>query len=165
MSELDWEVRSFEPADTESVRSLLLERFETPAEADLTEKLRTGGHAEIELVADASGRIVGHIILSLMQSPARALGLGPVATAKGFEGQGIASSLIESSLALATAHDFQLAFLLGDPGFYERFGFSVDDATRFKSAYDGPYWQVAFLDEDAPKSGKAEYAAPFGELG
>jgi putative acetyltransferase len=165
MSDLDWEVRSYEAADAEAVRRLNLARFESSAEADLTEKLRAGGHAEIELVADADGKIVGHVMLSRMMVPEKALGLGPVATAKDHENEGVASSLIESALALATAHDWQMVFLLGDPAFYERFGFSVEDAARFKSAYDGPYWQVSFLDEDAPRSGKAEYAAPFGEIG
>lgn len=161
---LDWELRSYQPSDQASVRRLLTAGFETIAEADLAEKLRAEAYSEIELVAASQGEIVGYVILSRMAKPGGALGLGPVATKAGLEGMGVASSLIESALALAAAADWQLVFLLGEPRFYERFGFSAEDAARFESAYNSPYWQVALLSEDAPAAGEADYAPPFSEL-
>ena len=161
-SELDWEVRPYEEGDASSVRTLLTEAFETAAEAELAEALRADGDAEVEMVAEADGQVIGYIVLSPMSAPERALGLGPVATRPNYEGHGVASSLIETGLAIATANGFTTVFLLGDPAFYERFGFSVDDAAKFSSAYAGPYWQVTFLDdEEAPKSGEASYAPAF----
>jgi putative acetyltransferase len=162
--EPDWEIRPCEPSDTGAIRELLLNRFGSSSEADLVEELRHGGHAEVELVASSEGRLLGYVLLSRMEEPEGALGLGPVATAPGMEGRGIASSLIESSLALATANDWQLVFLLGDHKFYERFGFSVEDAASFASPYAGPHWQVTFLDDEAPRSGIAAYAPPFAKF-
>jgi len=161
-SELDWEVRPYEEEDVASVRTLLQDAFKRDVEADLAEGLRDDGDAAIELVAAAADTIVGYIILSPMTSPDKSLGLGPVAVAPAHERLGIASSLIESSLALATAEDFTSVFLLGSPKFYERFGFSSEDASQFSSVYNAPYWQVTFLDEEkAPKSGDAIYAPAF----
>ena len=117
MSELDWEIRPYEASDAQAVRTLLEASFETAVEAKLTEELRADGDAEIELVADSSEGVLGHIILSRMTSPERSLGLGPVATSPDFRKQGIAASLIESALALATANDWTTVFLLGSPAF------------------------------------------------
>ena len=165
MSELDWEIRPYEASDAQAVRTLLEASFETAVEAKLTEELRADGDAEIELVADSSEGVLGHIILSRMTSPDRALGLGPVATSPDFRKQGVAASLIESALALATANDWTTVFLLGSPDFYAQFGFSSEKAAAFESAYDAPHWQMTVLDEDeAPTSGKAIYAAAFQRL-
>lgn len=161
MADIDWEIRPAEPRDHGAIRALLSASFDSPAEADLTDALRAAGDVEIELVADTGDEIIGHIVLSRMISPQSALGLGPVATAAPCRGSGVASSLIESGLALASANDWRLVFLLGDAAFYERYGFSVADAEAFTSPYAGPHWQVTFLDEDAPRSGNAVYAEAF----
>ena len=165
MTDIDWEVRPFEPEDAGDVRALLEASFESPLEADLAEALRTDGDAEIEWVADSAEGVIGYIILSKMTKPERALGLGPIATHTDHRKQGVAASLIETSLALATANGWTNVFLLGSPKFYGQFGFSSEKAAAFESAYPAPYWQVSVLDEDeAPTSGKAIYADAFGRL-
>ena len=165
MMEIDWEVRPFEAEDAAEVRALLESSFETPLEADLAEALRADGDAEIEWVADSAEGVIGYIILSKMTAPVHALGLGPIATHTDYRKQGVAASLIESSLALATANGWTNVFLLGDPKFYGQFGFSSEKAAAFESAYPAPYWQVSVLDEDeAPTSGKAIYAGAFQRL-
>jgi len=165
VSDIDWEIRPYEESDASAVRALLVASFETATEADLAEALRADGDAEIELVADHEGEVLGYIILSPMQSPERSLGLGPVATSPNHRKQGIAASLIESGLGLATANDLTTVFLLGNPQFYEQFGFSVDAAAAFSSPYNGEFWQMATLDEEeAPTTGKADYAKAFSRF-
>lgn len=165
MSEIDWELRPYEASDEAAVEALLRTSFDSPAEAELVVQLRKDGDAEIELVADSDGTILGHVMLSKMTAPERALGLGPVATSDEHRGTGIASTLIESSLALATANDWLSVFLLGDPAFYERFGFSVEDAAAFTGSFAGPYLQVTFLDEEeGPRKGDVAYAKAFGRF-
>ncbi|NNU17000.1 N-acetyltransferase [Parvularcula sp. ZS-1/3] len=165
MSEIDWELRPYEASDEAAVDALLRASFDSPAEAELVVQLRKDSDAEIELVADSEGEILGYVILSRMIAPERALGLGPVATTEPHRGTGIASTLIESGLALATANDWLSVFLLGDPAFYERFGFSVDDADAFQGAFAGPYLQVAFLDEEeGPRKGEVTYAKAFARF-
>lgn len=165
MSALDWEVRAVAEDDRGAVRDLLVDAFGAAEEADLVDALRRDGDAEIELLAETEGRIIGYLMLSAMRRPERALGLGPVATAEPCRRQGVARSLIESGLALGAAGDWTMVFLLGDPAFYSQFGFATEPAQAFPSAYSGPYWQLAFLDEEAaPKSGDAEYARAFSAL-
>ena len=55
-------IRSAQAADGPSIRDVLLAAFPGPDEARLVEQLRAGGDAAIELVAEQSGRIVGHIL-------------------------------------------------------------------------------------------------------
>jgi putative acetyltransferase len=157
---LDWEIRAYEASDDMQVRKLLEAAFETDLESRLVDALRAEGSAVIELVAEWEGTIIGYVMLSRMTTPRGALGLGPVATAANARRQGVASSLIESGLALDTADDWHTVFVLGDLDYYERFGF--ERAERFTSPYQGPHWGVTFLDEDvAPKKGAADYASAF----
>ena len=166
MSELDWEIRSFEPEDASSVRHLLTAAFPSPAEADLVEALRADGAAEGELVADAECATVGHVMLSRMKEPEGTLGLAPVATAPEHQRQGIAASLIESALAQALANDWRGVFVLGDQSYYGRFGFDAEAAKRFESPYAGEHFAYTELDEDDEpvKGNKATYADAFSKL-
>jgi putative acetyltransferase len=164
VSEFDWELRDTLPSDTDAIDRLLRACFDSDVEAELVKELRRDGDAAIELVAESDAGIVGYVMLSRMRAPDRALGLGPVATGAEHRGAGVGSSLIESALALATADDWQSVFLLGDPAFYGRFGFDVDDAATYEGAFAGPYLQVTFLDEEAPRSGRADYARAFSRF-
>jgi putative acetyltransferase len=162
MSEIDWEIRPYEAGDEAAVNALLQEVFDTDAEARLVRKLRADGDAVIELVADSEGMVLGYLMMSSMSRPDKTLGLGPVATATDKQRLGIASSLIESGLALALVNDQTAVFLLGEPSFYERFGFEAEAASKFQSPYAGPHFMMAVLDDDeAPRGGEAVYAPAF----
>ncbi len=59
-----------------------------------------------------------------------------------------------------------MIFVLGEPGYYKRFGFSVEAARPFASPYAGPYLMALALNKFAPfQAGKAEYAPAFAALG
>lgn len=154
MSDIDWEIRPYEPSDEEAVRRLLTQAFPSEAEARLVEELRKDGDAEIEFLADADGEVIGHVLLSRMKEPEASLALAPVATAEGFRKQGIAATLIESALAQALANDWRGVFVLGDLSYYERFGFEAGEAKGFESPYAGEHFALAQLDEDEPVKGK-----------
>jgi putative acetyltransferase len=51
--------------------------------------------------------------------------LGPVAVLNGSQGRGIGSALVESGLAELRARQASGCVLVGDPGYYSRFGFST----------------------------------------
>ena len=55
--------------------------------------------------------------------------------------------------------------MLGDPGYYPRFGYNLDAAPPFDCAYAGPHFMALRLNESAPNSGKVRYPAAFDELG
>ncbi len=72
-------VRPEEPADFSDIRVIVESAFPTPAEAQLVDRLRADGDAEISLVAVDSEIVVGHVLFSRMTAGLRALGPGPVA--------------------------------------------------------------------------------------
>ena len=57
----------------------------------------------------------------------------------------------------------RLVFVLGDPAYYGRFGFTVMEG--FVSRYAGPYFQALMLAPDAPKAGRVSYPKAFDDLG
>jgi len=132
-------IRDVTPEDTATVRQVVAAAFGRVAEADLVEALRDSGDAVMSLVAGDEGQIVGHILFSRLQAPERCLGLAPVAVAPSRQTQGIGSDLIREGLARAKRDDWQAVFVVGEPGYYGRFGFSTAAADKFETAYPKPY--------------------------
>jgi len=119
-------IRHETPNDYKAVREILKSSFETEAEARLVNALRTNGKAILSLVAEQTQTIVGHIMFSPISttppSEAKGLGLAPVAVAPTHRRQGIASMLIREGLQ-QLCEEYDYVVLLGNPNFYERFGF------------------------------------------
>ncbi len=148
------------------IRQVLAEAFPTLAEADLVERLRHDGAMRIALVATQEGRVVGHVAFSEMRAPFRALGLAPVAVAADRRRQGIAAALISAGLEQARAEAWEAVFVLGDPAYYQRFGFRADAAAAFDSPYAGPHLMaLALTGAGLPvSSGRIDYAPAFQSL-
>jgi putative acetyltransferase len=163
-------IRPAEPGDEAGIRAVHLAAFPTSAEAELVERLAQEGDAVVSLVADAAGTIAGHVMMSRMHAdgdgrPLRALGLAPIAVLPGYQGGGIGAALIHGGLAIARATGEDLVFVLGEPDYYTRFGFSAEAAAPFASPYAGPYFMALALKSGAaPQSGNAAYARAFSEL-
>jgi putative acetyltransferase len=160
-------IRPERAADHAAVRELLLAAFPTAAEADLVGKLRADGDAAIALVAVSEGRIAGHAVFSPMKAPMRALGLAPVAVAEDWRRRGIAARLIEAGLDRARRGGWQAVFVLGDPAYYGRFGFSAELAAGFSSPFAGPDLMALALGRRglAERQGTVAYAAAFSAFG
>jgi len=160
------DVREETHADHVSVRRVVEAAFGQPAEADLVDAARRNGDAVLALVATEHDTIVGHIILSRLTAPVRALALAPVAVLPEYQGRGIASRLIEDSLARAKAQGWQAVFVLGDPAFYGRFGFRAETAEGYSSPYAGPYFMALELSAAAlaGRRGAVAYPRAFAAL-
>jgi putative acetyltransferase len=159
-------IRPEKPSDYAAIHALHSAAFGSSLEAELIGRLRADGDAVIALVAVDDDQLTGHVMLSRMRSPPRALGLGPVAVRLGHRRQGIGARLIEKGIAPAKAGPWDIVFVVGDPAYYGRFGFRADDATRFGSAYSGPHFMVLALTPNArTMAGPAEYAAAFSRTG
>lgn len=165
-------IRPAAPADSSVIEEIHLAAFPTSAEADLVARLDQDHDSEISLVAEQGGEIVGHVLLSRMSASAggrafRALGLGPIGVRPGAQGSGVGSELIRSALAIAGALGEELVFVLGEPDYYSRFGFSAESAAPFASPYSGPYFMALWLCPtlDPLVEGKADYASAFARLG
>lgn len=159
-------LRDATETDHAAVRALVVAAFDTPAEADLIERLRPAGDVVIERVAVEGEAVIGHAILSRMTGPVRALGLAPLAVAPAARRRGVAAALVTDMLGSARRDGWRMVFVLGDPAYYRRFGFSAATAAPFESPYAGPYLMALVLGDDPPAlSGRADYAPAFAALG
>jgi putative acetyltransferase len=164
-------LRPAEPRDAAAISGVHRAAFPTGAEAGLVEALTREGDAIVSLVAERDGEAVGHVLLSRMRvsgdgRACRAVGLGPVGVVPGFQGGGIGAGLIEAALGIARATGEEVVFVLGEPDYYERFGFSAETAAPFASPYAGPYFMALALRPGfaLPAVGEAAYARAFSDL-
>jgi putative acetyltransferase len=164
-------IRPAADEDAAGIRAVHVAAFPTPAEAHLVEALMREGDAVVSLVAERQGGIVGHILLSRMRVSGdgralRALGLAPIGVLPGFQGGGIGGALVEAALGIARATGEDMVFLLGEPDYYVRFGFSAGAAAPFVSPYAGPWFMALTLRPGfaAPAHGEAAYARAFSDL-
>lgn len=158
-------IRPAEVGDHRAIRDVLLAAFDGSEEADLVERLRANGDAEIELVAESDSAICGHILFSPMKAPFRALALAPVAVAPARQDAGLGAALILAGLERARDDGWEAVFVVGEPAYYTRFGFNAALAAAFASPYAGPYCMGLTLNEPLPTaSGEIGYAPAFSAL-
>lgn len=132
-------------------------------EPDLVRQLRASGSLALSLVAENDRRIVGHIAFSpvaIEDGTKGWFGLGPVTALPRLQRQGIGSALIRRGIADLRVADAQGIVVLGEPGYYERFGFEHRSELRLP----GPppeYFQAMLLAGEWPR-GAVRYAPAFG---
>jgi putative acetyltransferase len=152
-------------SDRAAIHGVQALAFGGTAEAKLVENLRLSGDAVISLVAVEGDRILGHILLSRLGAPMRALALAPVAVHPDFQRRGIGSALVREGLERARRDGWEAVFVLGDPGYYGRFGFSVEAARGYISPYSGEHFMMLPLcARRIPTTGQLVYPAPFALL-
>ena len=153
-------------SDQAAIRRVHLASFPGPQEADLVGRLRDDGDAVFSLVATTENLVVGHVMLSRMTAPFRALGLAPVAVLPDWRRRGIAARLIEDGIKRSAGDDWQAVFVVGNPAYYCRFGFNADSARNFDSPYAGPYLMAVSLAgfDLGSASGRIDYAPAFAAL-
>lgn len=84
----------------------------------------------LSLVADDDGRLVGHVLFTAasLTGPGQHLRcrlLAPLAVAPSHQGAGLGRALIEMGCGQLAQQGIALVFVLGDPGYYTRCGFSA----------------------------------------
>lgn len=153
-------IREAKDSDTRDIRGLHLAAFgdEGKAVADLAVALIADDSARpmLALVAESEDGVVGSIIFSSVRISGQDSGTGyllaPLAVAPGMQRMGVGRQLIESGLTALRERGAELVFVLGDPRYYGRFGFSAEHKVR--APYDLPYpeaWMCLSLGEAAPK--------------
>ncbi|WP_212611548.1 GNAT family N-acetyltransferase [Shimia haliotis] len=158
-------IRSETPSDIDAIRALTETAFGQPDEARLVDLLRADGDAAISFVAVLDDQIVGHVLFSPMAAPVKTLGLAPVSVAPTYQKQGIGAQLIRRGLSQAQLDGWQASFVLGNPDYYTRFGYSVEAAKGFTNQFAGPYFMARELAPDALKTPFAvSYAPAFDKL-
>jgi putative acetyltransferase len=124
-------IRDEAPGDADAIRAIVTAAFKpmpfsSQTEAAIVDALRRSGDLTISLVAVEADEVIGHVAFSPVTIGGRAqgwFGLGPVAMRPDRQRQGIGSALIRDGLRRLEAQGAQGCVLLGDPGYYRRFGF------------------------------------------
>lgn len=96
-----------------------------------------------------------------------ALGLGPIGVLPGEQGVGVGSALMHAVLGAADSAGEPLVALLGNPGFYRRFGFAASRVFGIEAPDPGwgEFFQVRPLTTFSPAhAGTFVYARPFRDL-
>lgn len=154
------EIRSEQANDIPAIREITKAAFAPMAyssqtEAEIIEALRAAGALTISLVAVDQGEIIGHVAFSPVTIDGEDLGgenmgwygLGPVSVRPDRQKGGIGGRLIREGLARLTRTGAKGCVLLGDPGYYRRFGFENHAGLRFEGlpaeyflaqTFDGP---------------------------
>ena len=162
-------IRPEKPTDAAAIGEVVAAAFGGRQEAELVERMRNEGDLVLSLVAEDEGRIVGHVAFSRVWierdgTRAPGIGLAPVAVLPERQRKGTARALIGAGhLRLKTLGE-KIVFVLGDPDYYKRFGFSHDIAKPFACVYQSEYLQALRLTPDAPTEGEVIYAAAFAGL-
>ncbi len=160
----DFLIRIETDSDREGIEELLLEAFPSSSEAELVRQLREDGDVESSLVAVEGGKVIGHALFSKLRAPSGALALGPVAVTESRRRQGIAAALIKAGIERARDDGWMAIVVLGDPSYYQRFGFSQETVEDMSCQYAGPYLMgLAFLGRGFEGT-RIEYAPAFSKL-
>lgn len=142
------QIRDERPEDEAAVAAVVEQAFGRALEADLVAALRRNGTVALSLVAEAEGRLLGHILFSpvIIEGAAEgfaAAGLAPLAVLPAFQRLGIGSALVSAGLGRARELGYARVLVMGDPAYYQRFGFSPAAAAGIR--YPGDLPQEAFM--------------------
>ena len=145
------------PGDIDAIRRITRTAFAGKAysdgdEVELIDRLRAQNGLTLSLVVEDDGRVIGHIAASpatVTGSDEPWYGIGPVTVAPPRQGEGIGSQLMREGLHRLKITGAGGCILVGDPGFYGRFGFRVDPAISWHAAPDG-YLQSLLFSGPAP---------------
>lgn len=160
------EVRTFEPEERDAVHEVLTAAFPGVLEAELVSQLRADGDALLELVALDGEQLVGHLCFSKLRSPEGYVALAPIAVRPHAQRRGIGSALIRRGIDIIEQRGFDGIILLGEPAYYQRFGFRVDAAAPLESEYPKAYLQALQFGRAGPfaTATPLTYAAAFDTI-
>jgi putative acetyltransferase len=146
-------IRSSTIADRPSILALVKGAFTSPGhdgqeEVNIVETTWTLGASPdaLEVVAESGGAVVGHVQAAIGELDGHdVLAVAPLCVAPVRHGEGIGTALMNELLRRIEHQGWPLVLVLGDPGYYRRFGF--EPAGAFGIVYppvgpDDPHFQV-----------------------
>lgn len=167
-----------EPAsvnELDEICSLMISAFKTvspqgqdvsgEAESVLVRRLKNDGDVLFSLVAK-SDRILGSVFVSRLSlvpdAGLHCAGIAPLAVLPAYQSKGIGTALMQAVIKKSRQEKLDALFLLGDPAYYQRFGFTVSSIANDYSTTH--FQELAFTEGCLSKlKCRAEYAAAFSE--
>jgi len=160
-------IRSETAADLPTIEAVTISAFQSAPhsrhiEQQIVSSLRQAGKLAISLVAEVEGAVVGHVAISpvaLSSGASGWFGLGPISVLPEHQSLGVGTQLVREALRLLRDRGASGCVVLGDPGYYRRFGFQVDPNLALP---DVPleYFQAMSFDASRP-AGSVMYDEAF----
>jgi predicted N-acetyltransferase YhbS len=157
-SSVDIKIREESPDDVAAISrvtaaAFLAARHTSHTEQFIVEALRQAGKLTVSRVATHNDEVVGHVAISptaISGNEVGWFGLGPVSVLPSYQRRGIGSALIMDALLVLSSRGAAGCVVLGDPAFYERFGFNSNEALTLPGFPPQNLLAVAF-DTSIPK--------------
>ena len=164
-------IRKEASTDAAAIEAVTIAAFQNTAHASHTEQfivaaLRKAGQLSVSLVADHSGAVVGHVAVSpvaISDGTTGWLGLGPISVAPAYQRQGVGAQLMEHAIAELRALGASGCVVLGEPGYYSRFGFKAEPSLVLPEV-PPEYFQAVLFGSSLP-SGSVSYHESFAAQG
>lgn len=159
-------IRPSQPKDHAAIAAVEIQAYGREAEARLVEQLVPAPENTVSLVAVCDGIVIGHILLTEIAAPLRAMAVAPLAVLPAYREMQVGSELMRHAIRQAEGDGYQALFALGDNGYFERFGFSARLADAFKVKWQGKRFMALELVPGclAGMAGKLAYPEPFHAL-
>ena len=121
-------IRRSTAEDIVDIRRVHRLAFARMDESKLVDALRRGGGVLWDQVAEVRGKVVGHVVFSPVrihtpEGVRPAVGLGPVAVLPDHQRRGLGGHMIGAGLEALRQRGHAIVVLVGDPAYYQRFGF------------------------------------------
>jgi len=161
-------IRDEKSSDIEAIGAVTKAAFADCRYGEHTEQfiilaLRKAGALSVSLVAEDEGCVVGHIAFSPVKIGGRQCGwygLGPISVLPELQRQGIGKALMREGLERLEAMGAKGCMLVGEPKYYERFGFRNRAGLVLEGVPEENFVALAFGDDEA--CGAVEFHEGFG---
>lgn len=165
-------IRPETPREAPIIEALIMTAFKDHPHQDpnkgcvehlIVYKLRQANALPISLIALDQHSIVGHIAFSPITidgTDQQWFALAPVAVLPSHQNQGIGTQLIEAGLALLKERNADGCVVLGEPDYYQRFGFLPQNSITIDNAPQNYFMAQSFTGAELPK-GLAQFHPAF----
>lgn len=160
-------IRDEREEDAGAIRAVTLAAFadmpySQQTEAAIVAALRAAGALAVSLVAVEDGDVVGHVAFSPVtidgaEAPGW-FGAGPLSVRPDRQRGGIGAALMRAGLARLAGAGAKGCVLVGDPGYYRRFGFEASSSLAYPDL-PAEYFQVLALTSQPPSGTVAFHSA------
>ena len=149
---MEFTVRSEAPGDVPAIAAVTIAAFRNAAHSSHTEQyivraLRSAGQLCVSLVAELPGEIIGHVAVSpvsLSDGAVGWFGLGPISVIPRLQNRGVGTRLMRSALQVLRERGAAGCVLLGEPKFYQRFGFRAEPDIRLADVPPDHFLAMSF---------------------
>jgi len=139
-------IRRHLPVDVRSIEDLYPAAFPDEDLLPLVRELLRDGQPVLSLVAIADRVLAGHVAFTMCginKQPGELALMAPLAVAPDMQEQGIGSALVRDGLQRLSTENVVQVHTLGDPAYYERFGFRPEEGVAPPYPIPGE-WRIAW---------------------